>query len=207
MVKNNKKFWQRSAKIYSFFVKHSKRYQNNFTRSVKPLIPYLNQDMEVLEIGCGNGQVSFLVYDKVKKLIATDFSEKMIEICKEKNHTDILFQVEDGSRLTFPDKRFDAVIISNVLHVIPNPQAVIEQVRRVLKDDGIIFAPIYIQEDKKFNFDWWFVEKIGLKTYQNKTQKEYVGFLEKSGFEIVFSETVKAYPAQEFIAIGKKSSG
>ncbi len=204
MSKNNKKFWQRAAKFYSFFTKRSKRYQENFHLLSQALFPYLNEEMKALEIGCGTGQLSFLIDKKVGQLIATDFSEEMIKICEEKNSGTIRFQVEDGSNLSFPNRAFDAVIISNVLHVIPNAQAVLEEVKRVLKKDGIIFAPIYVNESKKFNFSWWFVEKIGLRTYQNKTKKEYLQFLEAAGLEIIFTKTVKAYPAEEFIVIAKE---
>jgi len=40
--------------------------------------PHLNKDMEVLELACGSGQLSFNLSKHTKSWIGTDFSEQMI---------------------------------------------------------------------------------------------------------------------------------
>ncbi len=204
MMNNNKKFWQNSAKFYSFFINHSKAYQNNFKKIMKIFSPYINKNMEVLEIGCGTGQISFLITKKVKRLIATDFSQQMIKICKAKNDTNIIFQIEDATNLSFDDNSFDCVLISNVLHIVPNPEKIIAEIKRVVKDGGIILAPIYVSEHNKKDITSVFLEKIGLKTYKNTTKKEYIHFLKKAGLKILLARTIKAYPMKEFVVICKK---
>ncbi len=206
---NNKRFWQRAAKFYSIFLKNNKGYQTSFEKFIEILSPHLHKDMKALEIGCGIGQLSFLVADKVGSLIATDFSEEMIKICNKKNDADIVFKVEDGSDLSFRDKSFDIVFIANVLHIVPNPQDIINEIKRVLKDGGIIFAPVFIETaetSKKFNLVIWIMERAGFKTYYNTSEKEYIYFLEKAGLEIIFKGIVKSQPEDEFVVICKKKA-
>ena len=50
-------------------------------------------------------------------------------------------QVQDSYNLTFPDKSFDIVIASNLLHLLYEPDKSLSEVKRVMKDDGIFIAP------------------------------------------------------------------
>ncbi|MCR5024844.1 MAG: class I SAM-dependent methyltransferase [Lachnospiraceae bacterium] len=42
------------------------------------------------------------------------------------------------------DASFDAVIISNALHIIPDPEKALSEINRVPKKDGILIAPNFI---------------------------------------------------------------
>ena len=53
----------------------------------------------------------------------------------------IEFQVQDSYNLTFPDKSFDVVIASNLLHLLYEPEKPIKEIKRILKDKGIFIAP------------------------------------------------------------------
>lgn len=84
----------------------------------------------------------------VKLLEATDFSKKMISQAKAKTHSSRLhFSVQDATNLPYADKTSDAVIISNALHIMPNPEKALSEIRRVLKQDGILIAPTFTAED------------------------------------------------------------
>lgn len=81
-MKDNKKFWQRFAKLYSpFMEKGNGELYDNISKTVKPK---LNKDMNVLELACGSGQLSFRLARSVKIWEATDFSENMIAEAKKK---------------------------------------------------------------------------------------------------------------------------
>ncbi len=203
---NNKKFWQRAAKFYSLFLKNNKPYQDSFKKFSQLLAPYLNKNMRVLEIGCGIGQLSYLLADSVAHFVATDFSEEMIKVCNKQSKPNLTFKVEDGGNLSFDDDSFQCVIIANVLHIVPNANQIIGEVKRVLQDDGIIFAPIFIDTSQKFNLTVWFMERLGFKTYQNKSEPEYIAFLEAAGLEIIYQDTIKSAPNDEFVVICKKKS-
>ncbi len=167
-MNDNINFWQRVAKFYSIFMKSSTKTYNKLGEFINP---YLEKNMKVLEIGCGTGQLSYLIADTVNELIATDFSDKMIKVCKENNTKGIIFQVEDGTDLSFKDSTFDAVVMANVLHIVPDPDSIVNEIKRVLKSDGIIIAPIFITEDKSFNIKTWILEKIGFKIREHTLRR------------------------------------
>ena len=71
---DNKEFWQRTAKSYGSFMKHRKLYDTICER----IRPGLTREMNVLELACGSGQLSFRLAGRVRLWEATDFSENMI---------------------------------------------------------------------------------------------------------------------------------
>jgi len=53
---SNINFWQKVAFLYGPFMKNSHKLYENISRRIKP---DLNRDMDVLELACGSGQLSF----------------------------------------------------------------------------------------------------------------------------------------------------
>ena len=51
--------------------------------------------------------------------------------------------------LPFEKNSFDVVIISNALHIIPNPEKVLSEIARVLKTGGLLIAPNFVHENLK----------------------------------------------------------
>ncbi|MDE7333438.1 MAG: class I SAM-dependent methyltransferase [Lachnospiraceae bacterium] len=83
----------------------------------------LDRDMYVLELASGTEVLSVQLTGKVKMLEATDFSEKMIEQAKLRLYSSRLhFSVQDATALPYVPEIFDAVIISNALHIMPFPE-------------------------------------------------------------------------------------
>ncbi len=201
MKKNRQKFWDKASIFYSRFMKKNEAAYSHF---VKVLEKYLHKDMKALEIGCGTGELSFLLADKLNDFIATDFSEGMIRACEKKyKHEDLRFQVEDASHLSFEDDSFDLIIIANVLHIVPDMDLVLDEIKRLSKKDGIIFAPIFVYNQKKWNFTIWILENLGFKSYQKFSSEEYLAYLEKKGFQLIEEETIVAKPLNECIVVAK----
>ncbi len=200
-MNDNKKFWDKVAKHYSKFMRKN---EDTYERLDEILLEYVDEESEVLELGCGTGQLSFRLADRVKSLIATDFSEKMISICKEKNTKEnLIFQVEDAGDLSFLDQSFDVVVVANMLHIVPNIDAVTNEIKRVTRKGGIVFAPTFVYDKKGFNFYIWFLEKIGFKTYSKFTSEEYRKYFEDRGFEIISAKTLEGKPLNECVIVAK----
>lgn len=139
--KDNKGFWDRWAKRYDFMMaKDGKTY----AQIVNLMKKALNQEMTVLELACGTGLLSVQLAGSVKQLEATDFSEEMIRQAKAKAHSSRLhFSVQDAMSLPYAPDTFDAVVISNALHIMPKPEKALAEIRRVLKPGGILIAPTF----------------------------------------------------------------
>ena len=72
---DNKEFWQRTARSYGPLMKHSGKLYDAICERIRS---GLTRDMNVLELACGSGQLSFRLSTRVRLWEATDFSENMI---------------------------------------------------------------------------------------------------------------------------------
>lgn len=97
----------------------------------------------LLEIGAGPGRDSLFFHQNGLQITTVDFSEEMVRLCKEKGLPDV--HCMDFRHLDFPDHRFDAVYALNCLLHVPKAEieAVLQQIRRVLKPNGLFFYGVY----------------------------------------------------------------
>ena len=83
----------------------------------------LSRQMCVLELACGTGLISQRLAGSVKSLEATDYAPGNDCRGKEKVHSVRLhFSVQNATCLPYAPGSFDAVVIANGLHVIPDPK-------------------------------------------------------------------------------------
>lgn len=186
-MSDNKGFWNRWAKRYDFAMsKDRKTYEHLISQMKKTL----TRDMVVLELACGTGLLSVRLAGNVKMLEATDFSEEMIRQAKAKMRSSRLhFSVQDATKLPYAPGTFDAVIISNALHIMPDPEKALSEIRQVLKPDGILIAPTFTAAGSMLGrFKIRIMEFSGFKVFHKWTPEEYIKFLENHGFTVTDSE-------------------
>lgn len=180
MMKNN---WDRYAPIYNFIMKKdSKAYEEMYS-----LICRVVKDKKVLELATGTGLIARNISWAAKEVDATDFSDKMIEqAMKKKCSSNLHFSVQDACCLTYENNTFDIVIISNALHIMPQPERALSEIKRVLKYDGIMIAPTFTHG--KIKLSKRILSKImgifGFKTEYKWTTEQYIEFLYKNGWNI-----------------------
>lgn len=204
----NKGFWEKFAKIYTLFMSKNDRAYEKICDVLKN---YIDKDKNVLELACGTGQITFRMAEKSLFWEATDYSENMVkEAVKmngDKNKSEkISFLVQDATNLTYEDETFDVVVIANALHIMPEPKKALEEIHRVLKKDGILFAPTFVYEKGYSKLLIWLMEKVGFKTYHKWQKNEYTEYISKAGFHVMDSILVKGNPLSECILIGRKKS-
>lgn len=125
----NKGFWNKWAKRYDIFMANDRKTYEELVGRMKQT---LARDMTVLELACGTGLLSVRPAGSVKLLEATDFSEEMIMQAKAKNHSSRLhFSVQDATSLPYASQTFDGIVIANALHIMPNPQKALSEIRHV----------------------------------------------------------------------------
>ena len=189
MNNGNKAFWNKWASRYDRTMSGSRNTYDFIIREIKKT---LNRDMTVLELACGTGLVSERIAGSVKMLEATDFSEDMIREAKEKAHSCRLhFSVQDATNLPYAPETFDAVIISNALHVMPSPDKALSEIARVLKSNGILIAPTFTMADTFLGkMQMRIMELSGFKVFHKWSSDAYLKYLNASGFKVIKSCTV-----------------
>jgi len=96
----------------------------------------------VLDVGVGTG-LELPMFDRRTKLVGIDLSEPMLRRAQRRVGAKALRNVEglaamDATRLAFPDGHFDAVVAPYVLTVVPEPEASLNELARVVKPGGEI---------------------------------------------------------------------
>jgi ubiquinone/menaquinone biosynthesis C-methylase UbiE len=179
--RTNKRFWQRMAKLYAPFMRSSGPMYDAIRDRLRPC---LTRDMNVLELACGTGQLTFRLAESAGRWEATDFSERMIaEAEKRPNPQGVRFAVLDATNLPHPDASFDAVLIANALHITPEPDKALDEIRRVLKPGGILMAPTFIWgTDARQQFKAWIMERAGFHVFHRWSEEAFARFVERSGF-------------------------
>ncbi len=177
---DNKKFWQRFAGQYEVMMNSSRKLYDAIADKMRP---ELKKEMNVLELACGTGQLSFRLAGWVHLWEATDFSEAMIaEAKKREGSARLHFSVQDATCLPYAENSFDAVVISNALHIMPCPEKALEEIRRVLKPGGLLFAPTFVWgERKKAGFRIRLMELAGFRTYHKWKAEELAAFVKQNG--------------------------
>jgi phosphatidylethanolamine/phosphatidyl-N-methylethanolamine N-methyltransferase len=183
-----RRFWDKFANIYDSFINIV------FNRTYKAILDNLNSDLNatnnVLDIGTGTGSIPLSIWSKVSSVIATDISPEMIRIANQKqkksNIQNIDFQVQDSYKLTFQDKSFDTVIASNLLHLLYELDKPLNEVKRVLKDNGTFIAPtLCVGENKKSRIIAGITGALsGFKVVNKWSIEEFKNMLTNNGFTI-----------------------
>lgn len=71
----------------------------------------------------------------------------------------------DATDLPYEDESFDAIVIANALHIMPNPEWAIREMKRVLKSDGVIIAPTDTREMTDNKLKLKIMNAVGFVTY------------------------------------------
>ncbi len=95
----------------------------------------------VLELGCGTGKNTEWFVKDANKIIALDFSEKMLNIAKAKvSNRKVIFQTADlNQKWDVKDDFAELISVNLVLEHIKNLDFIFSQVFQKLKVNGIFF--------------------------------------------------------------------
>ena len=90
----------------------------------------INENSQVLDVGCGDGiLMEFLIKEKKVNIRGIEISKAKVQNCIAKGLTIIEGNAEDDLK-QFPNKSFDYVILSQTLQAFLNPEKVINELLR-----------------------------------------------------------------------------
>lgn len=95
--------------------------------------------MRVADLGCGSGVFTDLLHQRGYKPVGLDLSPKLIELGRRK-YPGVEFLEGDVEKLPFPSGSVDRVLLSGIVHHLPDPSRCAAEVFRVLKPGGYFVA-------------------------------------------------------------------
>ena len=135
------KFWDRMAARY---VRGPVKDEESYQKKLELTRGYLKPDMEVLEFGCGSGATAISHAARVKHIRAIDISGNMLDVARrnaaEANVENITFLKSTIDDFEAPDESLDVVLGLSILHLLPNKEAAIAKVYRMLKPGGVFVS-------------------------------------------------------------------
>ncbi len=122
---------------YKADIKNGKIDRSNFDANVQFLegTGLFNENIKILEIGCGAGRLTNYLTQKRFNTIGIDISSALItEGCI--HYPDAIIFIASGGDMPIKDLTFDIVLSFDVLEHIPDVDTHINEVRRILKPGG-----------------------------------------------------------------------
>ena len=190
-MREHKNFWDRNAGLYDCFMRKDRAVYEKMYELIRPVV----KDKTVLEVATGTGLIAKHIVKAAAHIEATDASVEMIAEAKRDNQSAKLhFSVQDMFRLPYADKSFDVVIVSNALHIVPQPEKALAEIHRVLKDDGVLIALTFTHEGNSFSgkVRAFFMKLAGFPLHSRWTSEEYLCFLQQNGWTVRKSVVLKA---------------
>lgn len=120
---------------------HRRVHEPRVGRVARALAAQIGRAGSLLDVGCGDGTVA-------RDIAAAVGADRVAGVdVKVRPEVAVEVTAYDGVRLPFPDRSFDAVVISDVLHHCEDPRAVLREALRVAGacvaiKDHFCFGPV-----------------------------------------------------------------
>ncbi|KIC11986.1 ubiquinone biosynthesis protein UbiE [Leisingera sp. ANG-M1] len=187
------RFWNKIAPKYA---KSKIRDEEAYRYTLERTRSYLGAGDSVLELGCGTGSTAIELARSAGKVTATDLSEAMLEVGRERawdaGASNIEFRCCSASAA--PEGPFDAVLAHNLLHLLPDLEAVLEGAAARVKPGGLMISKTPCLGEKRGSWKYWlFQVAIPLMRLAGQAPS-HVDFLdirtleaavERAGFKII----------------------
>ena len=182
-MREPKDFWDKNAGRYDRFMRKDRAAYDEMYELIRPIVRHKT----VLELATGTGLIAKHIVNAAAHIEATDASPEMIAEAKRNNQsTKLHFSVQDMFCLPYAEESFDVVIVSNALHIVPQPEKALQEIKRVLKDDGTLIAPTFTHAGNSFSgkVKAFFMKLAGFPLHSRWTSEEYLRFLRQNGWTV-----------------------
>ena len=190
-MQGHKNFWDKNAGRYDHFMRKDRAAYDEMYELIRPVVRHKT----VLELAAGTGLIAKHIVIAAAHIEATDASAEMIAEAKRDNRSAKLhFSVQDMFRLPYANQSFNVVIVSNALHIVPQPEKALQEIKRVLKDNGVLIAPTFTHAGNSFSgmVKAFFMKLAGFPLHSRWTSAEYLRFLSQNGWTVRKSAVLKA---------------
>ena len=129
--------WRIRARSFDHFVR----------KILTPLESRVRRPLDVLDLGAGNGWLSWRLMQRGHRAVAVDiFTDRLDGLGAIRRYAQLDVIAADFDQLPVPDASFDLAIFNASLHYSPNYGRTLKEARRCLRPEGqivIIDSPVY----------------------------------------------------------------
>jgi len=120
------------------------------TAAVKQLA--IQRSDSVLEVGIGTG-LNLPLYPWSCQLTGIDLMQEMLDKAVERVHSlampNVTLKVMDATSMDFGENEFDKALATYTISAVPDPVAVLREMRRVVKPGGIIVILNHVRSQRR----------------------------------------------------------
>lgn len=184
-------------------------HREDIAQKIEDLLGRPLKGVSVLDIGCGWGETMRYLASKGAVCAGFDPAPEAVAHVKASGHECVQAGMERMD--VFGERRFDVVLLMNVLEHLSDPVQVIQDIRRtVLADGGLLI----IEVPNEFNAfqvagqelhslpQWWVAPPAHLNYFSATTLSKLLG---ASGFDV--AHVAASFPLEMFLLMGDKYVG
>jgi ubiquinone/menaquinone biosynthesis C-methylase UbiE len=166
-------------------------------------------DLDVLEVGCGQGIGTQLLLDRfaARKVVAVDLDEGMLRRASRRlsrySPERWELRVGDVTNLDLEDHSFDAVVNFAAIHHVPVWQAALKEIHRVLKPGGRFF---FEEVTARWIHRWPYRTLFAHPRENRFSSREFIDELERVGI-MVGDHWVEKAGGDFVFGVGRRRDG
>lgn len=110
---------------------------------VNQVLDSTSSSAKILDVGCGNGNMSIALGGKGCQVLGVDISPDSIKYAQQRNTlSNVSFKVEDASTLVANNQKYEAIVCSEILEHLQEPQHLLHELYQILDDNGALVVTV-----------------------------------------------------------------
>lgn len=124
----------------------------------------MKSNLKIIDFGCGTGLLAANFIEEKKEIIGVDTSKEMLEIFQQKfaANSDVRSLLLTGEDDEINETGVDLVISSMAFHHLKNPLRMLQNLKRLLSEGGMVAIVDLDEEDGSFHAD---PKKMGVEHF------------------------------------------
>jgi phosphatidylethanolamine/phosphatidyl-N-methylethanolamine N-methyltransferase len=200
----------------AYWDRHARHYDRSMLVLGRPLpraIALVQEEVRglgsVLEVAAGTGLFTLPIAAVAGRVVATDFSQPMVGVLRERLAARGVRNVECERRdlytLGWPPESFDAVVCANVLHLVPDLDGALAALRAVLRPGGSLVAPTFAHGETALSRLLSRASRlVGFPVRRRLATASLAAAIERAGLEVTRTETIPGIFPIAFVAARRR---